>query len=76
MHAEKGYCSILDLRNDTENKVKLLVDKDLFEDDSVGVHPCINTSSLALKWKDLLEVFLPSIHHTYQLVTLVGEEAK
>lgn len=74
LHAEKGYCSILDLRNDTENKVKLLVDKDLFEDDSVGVHPCINTSSLALKWKDLLEVFLPSIHHAYQLVTLVGED--
>ncbi len=74
LHAEKGYCSILDLRNDTENKVKLLIDKDLLEKESVGVHPCINTSSLAIQWKDLLEVFLPGIHHSYQLVTLTGED--
>lgn len=74
LHASRGYCSVLDLRNDRENQVRLLIDSELLESDSVGVHPCINTSTLGIRWSDLLDVFLPNIHHDYQVVTLVGED--
>lgn len=74
LHAEKGYCSVLDLVYDKENQVQLLIDEDLLKEDKVGVHPCINTSTISLSWKDILEKFLPSILHNYLLVTLKEEE--
>lgn len=52
-----GSVSVLGLINDTENHVQLLMDKDLVQDEYVGCHPCINTSSLRLKMDDLLHVF-------------------
>ena len=65
-----GSLSVLGLMNDKENRVQLLIDRDLLADESVGCHPCINTSSLRLKMKDLLEVFLPAVSHTPKFVTL------
>ena len=58
-----GSVSVLGLMNDTENHVQLLMDKDLVQDEYVGCHPCINTSSLRLKMDDLLHVLLPAMHH-------------
>ena len=70
LHAKKGFCSILDLRNDEEGHVSLLIDVDLLNQEKIGVHPCANTSTLAISWKDLLDKFLPAIHHGYTAVTL------
>lgn len=49
--------------NDTENHVQLLIDEDVLNSEYVGCHPCINTSSLRLRTKDLVETILPAIHH-------------
>lgn len=65
-----GSVSILGLMNDTENQVALLVDQDVFEQSSIGCHPCENTSSLALSSRDLFETFLPAVHHEYTIVSL------
>ena len=38
----------------------------------IGCHPCVNTSSLKIRMKDVLETFLPAVRHGYTTVKLVG----
>lgn len=68
-----GSLSMLGLMNDHENHVQLLIDADLMGSDSIGMHPCINTSSLCLKTQDLLGKILPYVHHNYRVVELPWE---
>lgn len=68
-----GSVSILGLMNDTENKVRLLVDEDVFKGEFVGCHPCINTSSLKIYTKDMFGPLLDAMKHDYTTVHLVGE---
>lgn len=68
-----GSVSVLGLMNDREYRVRLLIDRELLQDAFVGCHPCVNTSSLKLRMKDVLEKFLPYVGHGYTLVELVGE---
>ena len=66
-----GSVSVLGLMNDPENKVRLLIDKDILENHPYfGCHPCINTSSLKFRTEDLLNKILPAIHHDYTMVDL------
>ena len=58
-----GSVSILGLMNDHDNKVELLMDRELLADEFFGCHPCINTSSLKLKTAEILERLLPAIVH-------------
>ena len=69
-----GSVSVLGLMNDTGNKVQLIIDQDIAIMEYVGCHPCINTSSLKLKTKDLLQVILPAIHHKPIYVNLEKSE--
>lgn len=69
-----GSVSVLGLANDTEGRVRLLIDADVLKDEFVGCHPCINTSSLRIRTSDLLSRFLPAVHHEYTTVTLPWEE--
>ena len=68
-----GAASIMGLMNDTENKVRLLVDEDVLKEEFLGCHPCVNTASIKLKVNDVLEKFLPHVHHEYCVVELGGE---
>ena len=68
-----GSSSIMGLANDTENKVQLLMDEDIKAGEYLGCHPCINTSSLKLRTADVLETFLPAVHHEPIFVHLTGE---
>ncbi len=70
---QPGAVSVLGLMNDKENAVTLLVDADLLGDETIGCHPCVNTSSLKLRSKDVFEVFLPAVHHSVTTVKLTGE---
>ncbi len=65
-----GSLSVLGLMNDTGNKVRLLIDEDVLKEEFFGCHPCINTSSLRLKTRDLLDKILPAMGHTMQTVAL------
>lgn len=66
-----GSVSVLGLMNDRENKVRLLIDKDILDNHPYfGCHPCINTSSLKFRTEDLLTKILPAIHHDYTMVDL------
>ena len=68
-----GSSSIMGLVNDAENKVQLLMDEDIKAGEYLGCHPCINTSSLKLRTADVLETFLPAVHHEPIFVHLTGE---
>lgn len=58
-----GSVSVMGLMNDHENKVTLLVDEDVTKGELLGCHPCINTSSIRVKQKDLWEKIVPAMHH-------------
>ena len=68
-----GSVSVMGLMNDTENQVQLYIDKDVLSEEYLGCHPCVNTASIKLKVSDVLEKFLPYVHHEYRVVELVGE---
>ncbi len=66
-----GSVSVMGLMYDTENQVKLLVDREVLEGNPrIGCHPCVNTSSISMTKKDLLERFLPAVGHDWTTVDL------
>lgn len=70
LHIKPGAVSIMGLMNDIDNKVQLLIDRPVIEGEYLGCHPCVNTSSLKLKTKDVLDKFLPIVHHEAIIVNL------
>ena len=73
LHISPGSVSVMGLMNDCHKRVRLLIDRDVLQDEYVGCHPCVNTSSLKIKTQDILEKFLPYVEHDYTVVELVGE---
>ena len=73
LNISPGSVSVMGLMNDSGNRVRLLIDSDVLKDEYVGCHPCVNTSSLKIKTKDILDKFLPYVRHDYTVVELVGE---
>ena len=71
---EPGAVSIMGLMNDREHAVHLLVDEDVLRDEYIGCHPCVCTSSLKIRTKDILDRFLPAVGHSMQTVHLTGED--
>lgn len=69
-----GAVSVMGLMNDTENNVRLVVDRAVFDDETFGCHPCVNTSSLKLKTKDITEKYLPAVHHEPTVIELPWHE--
>ena len=68
-----GSVSVMGLMNDHDNVVRLLVDEDVLKGEWVGCHPCINTSSLRIKTKDMFGPVIKAMHHDMTVVTLTGE---
>ena len=65
-----GSLSVLGLMNDRDHRVKLLIDGDVLTGEYIGVHPCINTSSLRIRTSDLMEKLIPELGHVPIMVTL------
>ncbi len=65
-----GSVSVLGLMNDRENHVKLLMDREVLQGEYFGCHPCINTSSLRIATRDLMEKILPAMGHQPQVLDL------
>lgn len=65
-----GSVSVMGLMNDKEKRVQLLIDEDVLNSEYVGCHPCINTSSIRLLTKDLLDEVIPAMEHAYIKVKL------
>ena len=74
LNIHPGAVSIMGLMNDTDKRVNLLIDEDVLKEEYLGCHPCVNTASLQLKTRDVLERFLPYTGHGYRTVHLTGED--
>lgn len=68
-----GSVSVLGLMNDGDSKVRLLVDRELLNQEYIGCHPCINSSTLKIKSSDIMEKLLPAMQHEASLVDLPWE---
>lgn len=70
-----GSVSVMGLINDKDNQVQLLIDKEVLNEKFIGCHPCINTSSIRIKTTDVMEKFLPYVHHEPIIVELPQYES-
>ena len=68
-----GSLSLMGLIFDKEKKVRLVIDKEVLDEEYFGCHPCINTSTLLMKTRDVKEKILPALGHEYQVVELPTE---
>lgn len=69
-----GSLTVLGLINDTDKKVRLLIDRDVAAEEFIVVHPCINTTSIKIKTQDILGKLLPYLGREPVFVNLTGEE--
>lgn len=69
-----GAVTVMGLMNDPDRDVQLVIDRDVVKSEYIGCHPCVNTSSIKVKTKDILEIFLPKTNHSPVYVDLTGEE--
>ena len=64
LHCHPGSATVLGLANDTEHRVQLLLDREVYDAPYMSCHPCICTSTLKLKTSDVLTRLLPHTGHT------------
>ena len=65
-----GSVSIMGLMYDKSKQVKLLMDREIVENEYIRCHPCINTSTLKIKTDDVVNTLLPYIGHYPMIVEL------
>ena len=70
LNVTPGSATIMGLIFDPENKVQLLIDEEVLEEEYFACHPCINTSSLRFKTADLVEKLIPAMDHEPTMVKL------
>lgn len=63
-----GSVSVLGLMNDHGGEVSLVVDQELLGSEYVGIHPCINTSTLRLRTRDVLGPLADAMRHPVSVV--------
>lgn len=68
-----GSVTVMGLMNDAERRVRLVIDREVLSLEYVGCHPCVNTSSIRFRTKDLLDTVLPALRHEPVIVDLPDE---
>lgn len=69
-----GSVSVLGLMNDTGGHVQLVIDKPVYDSEFLCCHPCINSATLLLSMRDIVQIFLPHVHHAPIVVQLPEAE--
>jgi Ala-tRNA(Pro) deacylase len=64
-----GAVSLMALVNDLENRVEVLVDKDLWIADFLQCHPLVNTATLVISLQDIKK-FITTTGHCVNLVNI------
>ncbi len=68
-----GAVSPMGLINNIQKNVLLVIDRDLLNTAYFGCHPCVNTSTIKLRYTDLIEKIVPATHHNYRIISLQTE---
>ena len=75
LNTHPGSASVMGLLFDTEHRVQLVMDRDVYDAEYFCCHPCDNHGSLKIKTSDLLTKFLPHVGHEPIVVDLPRESA-
>ena len=70
LNVSPGSLTVLSLMFDKEQKVELLIEKNVFNDEYFACHPCVNTATVRFLTKDLKEKVLPALGREYTIVDL------
>ena len=62
MRVNRGAVTVLGLINDVHHQVQLLIDEDIWKEENFLCHPLVNTSTLVLAKKDLINFLKLSGH--------------
>mgnify|MGYP000238263766 CR=1 FL=1 len=73
LHCTPGSATVLGLMNDAEHRVRLLMEREVYEAEYFSCHPCICTSTLKLRTADRLEKLRPHTGHDVTVVDLPRE---
>lgn len=68
-----GSITPLGLAFDQEHQVNLLVDRDVLALEEIGMHPLVNTASLAMKTEDLMRIYFPFTGHEPRILEIPEE---
>lgn len=68
LNVSSGSVSVLALLNDTDNKVELVIDRDVIQQDYIRCHPCVNTSTLKIKTEDFLNKIIPALKKEVMII--------
>ena len=68
-----GAATAMGLAFDKTCRVQVLIDRELLSGERIGMHPMVNTASVAITVTDLLEKLLPATSHTPIFVELSRE---
>jgi Bi-functional aminoacyl-tRNA synthetase, putative len=69
LHTIPGAVSPLGLIFDYDNNVSLYIDKEVLKQESIVLHPCVNTQSYVLKMNDFINRFIPLTNHQVHMVS-------
>lgn len=72
LNVSPGAATVMGLLFDTEKRVQLLVDEEIWEEKYIACHPCVNTSSIKVRTEDVFGTFLETVGHDYQKVKLTS----
>lgn len=70
LNISPGSASVMGLIFDTEKRVRLIIDEEILEREDFACHPCVNTSSIRMKTKDMLDKYLRAVDHEFVKVSL------
>ena len=73
LNTHPGSAAGMGLLFDTEHRVQLVMDRDVYDAEYFCCHPCDNHGSLKIKTSDLLTKFLPHVGHEPIVVDLPRE---
>ena len=68
-----GSITPLGLVFDEAHQVNLLIDREVLALEEIGMHPLVNTASIAMKTEDLIKVYFPFTGHEPQILDIPGE---
>ena len=62
LNVTPGSVSVLGLLNDIDNRVELVIDRDVIGQNHIRCHPCVNTSTLKIKTDGCLTKIIPALN--------------
>ena len=63
-----GFASVLGMAYDKSHQVHLLMDREVYESEWFGCHPCKSDATLRIQTRDLLNIFFPYTGHPVTVV--------